>query len=117
MTYVSGFSAAVPVANKDAYLAFAKIAADYFRKHGASRVVECWEESVPDGKLTSLPMAVKRERGEAILFSWVEWPSKDVAEKTFAAMMNEPMFDPASNPMPFDGKRMIWGGFEMVLDV
>lgn len=117
MTYVSGFSAAVPQANRQPYLDYARIAADYFRKHGATRVVECWEEDVPEGKVTSFPMAVQRKDGEAILFSWIEWPDKATAQACFEKMGAEPQFDPAKNPMPFDGMRMIYGGFSIVLDV
>ncbi|GIL03283.1 MAG: hypothetical protein BroJett030_31820 [Alphaproteobacteria bacterium] len=117
MSYVSGFSAAVPQANRKTYVDYARVAADYFRANGALRVVECWEEDVPDGKVTSFPMAVKRQNGEAILFSWIEWPDRATAHACFEKMGKEPLFDPATNPMPFDGQRMIWGGFEMVLDV
>ncbi len=116
MIYVSGFAAAVPKPNRAEYLKQALVAADYFRKHGALRVVECWEEEVPDGKVTSFPMAVQRMDGEAILFSWIEWPDKATAHACFEKMGAEPQFDPAKNPMPFDGQRMIYGGFEMVQD-
>ena len=116
MTFVNGFAAAVPADGKQSYVDYARVAGEYFRKHGALRVVECWEEDVPDGQLTSFPMAVKREPGEAIVFSWIEWPDKATADACFAMMQNEPLFDPSNNPMPFDGKRMIYGGFDMIVD-
>jgi uncharacterized protein YbaA (DUF1428 family) len=115
MTYVNGFVAAAPQANRRKYIDYATKAAEYFRGNGALRVVECWEDNVPDGKVTSFPMAVKREAGEAIVFSWIEWPDKATAEACFARMQSELLFDPKTNPMPFDGMRMIWGGFEMVV--
>ena len=117
MSYVSGFAAAVPQANRKTYVDYARVAGEYFRENGALRVVECWEDDVPDGKVTSFPMAVQRKDDEAILFSWIEWPDKATAQACFAKMGKEPQFDPAKHPMPFDGQRMIWGGFETVLDV
>lgn len=116
MRYVDGFVAAVPDAHRDAYLRLATDAAKVFRQHGALRVVECWGDDVPEGQLTSFPMAVKREPGETVVFAWIVWPDKatrDTAHpKVEAAMRTRP--DMA--PMPFDGRRMIYGGFEMVVD-
>jgi len=116
MSYVSGFVLAVPTANREKYRKYAAEAASYFREHGATRVVECWGENVPDGKVTSFPMAVKAKPDETIVFSWIEWPTKEEAERTFAAMMKEPRFDAKTNPMPLDGQRMIWGGFETLVE-
>ncbi|MFN3825361.1 MAG: DUF1428 domain-containing protein [Pseudorhodobacter sp.] len=114
MDYVDGFVAAVPEANRQAYIEHARQAATMFRKLGATRVVECWGNDVPEGKVTSFPMAVKREEGEAVIFSWVCWPSKEVRDAGWAAMMEDPAM--ANMEMPFDGKRLIYGGFQMVLD-
>jgi uncharacterized protein YbaA (DUF1428 family) len=77
MPYVDGFVLAVPVANRDAYLALATKAAAVFRKHGALRVVECWGDDVPEGTLTSFTLAVQRKDDEAVVFSWIEWPSRE----------------------------------------
>jgi uncharacterized protein YbaA (DUF1428 family) len=114
MTYVDGFVCAVPDAKRDAYVKHAEEAARMFRDHGALRTVECWGDDVPDGKLTSFPMAVKKEPGESVIFSWIEWPSKEVRDAAWKKMMEDDRMKPED--MPFDGKRMIYGGFTAVLD-
>jgi uncharacterized protein YbaA (DUF1428 family) len=116
MTYVDGFVAAVPNANKKAFITHATDSAALFKEHGATKVVECWGDDVPDGKLTSFPMAVKKEADETVVFSWVVWPSKAVRDAGWAKMMEDERMQPGKNPMPFDGKRIIYGGFEMVLE-
>ena len=85
------------------------------KEYGALRSVECWGDDVPEGKLTSFTMAVKREDGEVVVFAWVEWPSKAVRDAGWEKVMADPRMDPAKSPMPFDGKRMIYGGFQMVM--
>ena len=114
MNYVDGFVAAVPVANKDAYLAHANKALPIFREHGATRVVECWGDDVPEGKLTDFRGAVKAEEGEIVVFSWIEWPSKEARDAGWAKMMDDARMK--NMDMPFDGKRMIYGGFAAILD-
>ncbi len=116
MNYLDGFVAAVPLANQEAYLQHAAMMAGVMKEYGALRVVECWGDDVPEGKLTSFTMAVKREDTEAVIFSWVEWPSKDVRDAGWQKIMADPRMDPANAPMPFDGKRMIYGGFQMVME-
>lgn len=116
MAYVDGFVAAVPSANRDAYLRHAAIAAAVFREHGALQVVECWGDDVPDGTLTSFPMAVRKEPDETVVFAWITWPSRTARDEGMRKVMADPRLQPATNPMPFDGKRMIYGGFEMLLD-
>lgn len=116
MTYVDGFVAAVPNANKAAYTAHARNAAHVFKDHGALKLVECWGDDVPDGVLTSFPMAVKKEPDETVVFSWVLWPSKSTRDEGWAKIMADPRMSKESNPMPFDGKRMIYGGFDMIVD-
>ncbi|WP_237216865.1 DUF1428 domain-containing protein [Falsiroseomonas oryziterrae] len=116
MPYVDGFVAAVPADNRETYRRHAALAAEVFREHGATQVVECWGDDVPDGKLTSFPMAVKREPGEVVVFSWIVWPSRAVRDAGHRKVMADPRLSPEANPMPFDGRRMIHGGFEMLLD-
>ncbi len=115
MTYVQGFVAAVPQDGKDAYLAYARETAKLFREYGATRCVECWGDDVPRGKLTDFWGSVKAEEGEVVVFSWVEYPSKEVSDAAMKTMMEDPRMQ-ALGDMPFDGKRMIYGGFSMIMD-
>jgi uncharacterized protein YbaA (DUF1428 family) len=117
MTYVDGFVTAVPNANRDAYRAHAQEMAALIKAHGATAVVECWGDDVPEGKLTSFPMAVKREADETVVFSWIAWPSRGVRDEAWKQLMADPRMQPGARPMPFDGKRMIYGGFEVLLQV
>ena len=80
-------------------------------------MLECWGEDVPEGKLTSFPMAVKLEPDETVVFSWIVWPSKDARNSGMAKVMADPRFDPVTNPMPFDSKRVIYGGFVPIVEV
>ncbi len=114
MTYVNGFVAAVPADKKDDFLRHSRMCAEIFKEHGALQVVDCWEDDVPDGEVTSFAMAVKRQNNEKIVFSWITWPSKDVCQEGMGRMMDDPRMSPDNNPMPFDGKRLIYGGFEMI---
>ena len=117
MSYIDGFVAAVPDANREKYLQFARTTDQVFKDCGALRVVDCWADDVPEGKLTSFPLAVKREPGESVVFGWIEWPSKAARDAGFAKAMADPRMDPASNAMPFDGKRMIFGGFQSIVEL
>lgn len=116
MSYVDGFVAAVPTANREEYRLHAEEAARIFREHGALSFVESWGDDVPDGEVTSFPMAVKCAEDETVCFSWVVWPSKAVRDEAMPKIMEAArrMFE--TNPMPFDGKRMIYGGFEMIVN-
>ena len=116
MTYVDGFVLAVPTANREVYKKYAQAVALVFKELGALRVVECWGDDVPEGKLTSFPMAVKRKEDETVVFSWITWPSRQVRDAGMKKAMAEPRLQPEANPMPFDGKRMIYGGFEVLVD-
>jgi len=116
MTYVDGFVAAVPTANKEIYKKHAKAAAVVFKEYGALKLVECWGDDVPEGKLTSFPMAVKCQADETVVFSWILWPSKKVRDEGMAKVMADPRLEPDTNPMPFDGMRMIFGGFDMIVE-
>ena len=115
MTYVNGSVAPVPADHKEAYIAFARQMAELFKRNGALAVHECWEDDVPEGKVTSFPMAVQRKEGEAIAMSWIIWPDKATHDKGWEAMMADPLMDPENSTMPFDGSRMIFGSFETVL--
>lgn len=116
MTYIDGFVLAVPTAKKEAYRLHAEAAVPLFQRHGAIRMVENWGVDVPDGEVTSLPMAVKCKPDETVVFSWVIWPDKATRDKGWAEMPNDPEMS-AMTEMPFDGKRMIFGGFEPLLEV
>lgn len=116
MTYVDGFVVAVPTANREAYFDLAKKAAPIFREHGALKLVECWGDDVPEGKVTSFPMAVGCREDETVVFSWILWPSREIRDRGMKKVMEDPRLDPRENPMPFDGQRMIFGGFEMIVD-
>ena len=116
LSYVDGFVAAVPTAHKEAYLAHAQKAAAVFKEFGALSAVECWGDDVPEGKTTSFTMAVKREDSESVVFSWITWPSKAVRDEAWAKLMTDERLSSEANPMPFDGKRLIYGGFQMILN-
>ncbi|MGF6776941.1 DUF1428 domain-containing protein [Paraburkholderia sp. GAS334] len=117
MTYVDGVVVAVPTDKREAFRRHAEIAAAVFKEQGALQVVECWGDDVPEGTLTSFPMAVKRKDDETVVFSWILWPSRQTRDKGMQAAMADPRLQPETNPMPFDGKRMIYGGFEVIVDV
>jgi uncharacterized protein YbaA (DUF1428 family) len=114
MAYVDGFLVPVPADKKGIYLEQAKMFAGIARENGALRVVECWGDDVPDGKVTDFKRSVAAEGGEVVVFSWVWWPSKAVRDAGNAKLMEDPRMKNAA--MPFDGKRMIYGGFEVMLD-
>jgi uncharacterized protein YbaA (DUF1428 family) len=115
MDYVDGFVLAVPTANKERYLAQAERAAAKFREFGALQVVECWGDEVPDGEITSFPMAVKKSADETVVFSWTIWPSKDVRDAAWSRVMTDPEMQVLMADMPLDGKRMIYGGFRTLV--
>ena len=114
MHYIDGFVIPVATADKQKYLEHARIAGDVFKDHGALHIVECWGDDVPEGKVTSFPMAVKREPHETVVFSWIAWPSREVRDAGMAKVMDDARL--RSMDMPFDGKRLIFGGFQMMLE-
>jgi uncharacterized protein YbaA (DUF1428 family) len=116
MSYIDGFVAAVPLANKEAYREHAANALPYFKKLGATRMVENWGDDVPDGKLTDFKRSVKAKPDEVIIFSWLEYPDKATRDKANESMMNDPAMKDMGKSMPFDGQRMIFGGFEPIND-
>src|SRR5690606_11711252 len=117
MKYVEGFVVAVPAANKEAYIKHATEAAPLFKEFGVTRMVECWGDDVPDGKVTDFRGAVKAKDDEVVVFSWFEYPSKEARDAANQKMMTDPRMQAMGESMPFDGKRMIFGGFVPVVDV
>lgn len=119
--YIDGFVMAVPTANKDKFTAHAEMADSVFIDLGATRVIECWGDDVPDGETTDFRKAVKTKEDEAVVFSWIEWPDKKTRDAAMAKMMSEDFsderMDQEKNPMPFDGKRLIFGGFAPVAEL
>ncbi len=114
MSYIDGFVIPVPEGNKDAYRREAARAAPIFHEYGALQVVECWGDDVPAGKVTDFYRAVQAEPGERVVFAWIVWPSKAVRDAGYQKIMADPRMKPAE--MPFDGKRMIFGGFAPLFD-
>jgi uncharacterized protein YbaA (DUF1428 family) len=121
MSYIDGFVIAVPKANRQKFIDHASNADSMFIEMGATRIVECLADDVPDGKVTDFRKAVQATEDEDVAFSWIEWPDKATRDAAFAKMMDpdnpDPRMDPATNPMPFDGKRMIFGGFTPVVEL
>ena len=114
--YVDGFVVPVPTANKDAYREMAEKACAVFREYGAVRVVEAWGDDVADGEVTDYRRAVKAEDGETVVYSFIEWPSKEARDAGWEKTMADERMKPDPATMPFDGKRMVWGGFTTILD-
>jgi uncharacterized protein YbaA (DUF1428 family) len=112
--YVDGSVIPVPSGNKQAYLNSMKQKAELLKECGATRVVDAWGDDVPDGKVTDYKGAVKAEGNETVVYSWVEWPSKEIRDAAWDKAMNDPRMQ--WNQMPFDGKRMIYGGFATMID-
>ncbi len=115
MSYIDGFVCPVPTDKREEYRKHATTASVVFKEYGATSVVECWGDDVPEGKLTSFTMAVKREPTEAVVFSWIAWPSRAVRDEAWKKVMADPRMKPDVLGMPFDGKRMIYGGFEVLV--
>ena len=115
MSYIDGFVIPVPAGNKEAYRDMATQASAIFREFGATRIVECWGDDLPDGKVTGFKLAVKAEGDENVVFSWIEWPSKAARDEGNAKVMKDPRMQQFKN-MPFDGKRMFFVCFEPLLD-
>jgi uncharacterized protein YbaA (DUF1428 family) len=112
MNYVDGFVLAVATANKEAFRQHAQAYAAIFKDHGALQVAECWGDDVPQGVLTSFPMAVQCKADETVVFSWIVWPSRQARDEGMKKVMDDPR---GEKSMPFDGKRMIFGGFQMIV--
>lgn len=119
MTYIDGFVIAVPTANKDKFEAHARKGDSVFIELGATRVLECWGDDIPDGQQTDFRRAVKATPDETVVFSWIEWPDKTTRDAAMTRMdelmKTDERFSEEKNPMPFDGKRMIFGGFSALM--
>ncbi len=115
MKYVDGYICAVPKANREKWQEKAQTVAAMFKEYGALKVTECWGDNVPDGEVTSFPMAVKCKEDETVCFSWILWPSREVRDEAMPKAMSDERMKP-TGPMPFDGKRLIFGGFEVVVE-
>ena len=121
MNYVDGFVIAVSRANKQKFIEHAQKGDSVFYELGATRIVECWGDDVPEGKFTDFRRAVQATADEEVVFSWIEWPDKTTRDAAMAKltelMKTDPRMNPQTNPMPFDGKRMIFGGFTPVVKI
>ena len=111
--YVDGFILPIPKKKLDAYKKMAKLAAKVWMDHGAIDYVECMAEDVKPGKVTSFPQSVKLKKGEVVFFSWVTYKSRKQRDSVMKKVMKDPRLSDFMDPkkMPFDGKRMFWGGF------
>lgn len=119
MTYVDGFLIAVPKANKDKFIRHAEMGDSVFIEQGATRILECWQDDVSPGTQTDFFRAVNAKEDEAVVFSWIEWPDKATRDAAMGKiedlMKTDPRMGPDTNPMPYDGMRMIYGGFTPVV--
>ena len=113
--YVDGFVLPVPANSIDAYKEFSAKAGAIWKEHGALEYIECVADDVQAGKVTSFPQAVKLEAGEVVVFSWIVYPSRADRDRINAAVMSDPRLKMDPQSMPFDGKRMFWGGFKVLL--
>lgn len=115
MPYIEGFVAAVPTKNKDAYRKHAQESLPLFKEHGATRMVETWGDDVPDGKVTDFKRAVQAKQDETVVFSWVEYPDRATRDAAQKKMMSDARMKEMGAKMPFDGHRMIYGGFSPIV--
>jgi uncharacterized protein YbaA (DUF1428 family) len=117
MSYIDGYVVPVPTNGKQAYLEMAQFTGAIFVEHGALRVMECWGDDIPDGKTTDFKRAIKLEDSETVVYSWIEWPSKQARDAGMKKFMEDPRMLSDQRPMPFDGKRMIMGSFATLLEM
>ena len=118
MSYIDGFVIAVPTVNKQKFIEHAQHFDALFIELGAIRVIECWGDDVPDGKVTDFKRSVATEGDETVVFSWCEWPSKDVRDAAMKKMQADPEMQAGmkKTDQPMSMQRMIFGGFQPVID-
>lgn len=116
MSYIDGFVIAVPNTNHEKFVSHANSFDSIFLEFGATRVVECWADDVPEGKVTDFRRAVQAKPDESVVFSWIEWPDKATRDSGMEKFMKDPRME-AAGAMPFDGKRMIFGSFVPVVEL
>ena len=114
-TYVDGFVMAVPAANKAAYVHYAHESFQVFKEYGALRAMDCWGDDVATSRIASFGDAVRQEDGEIVVFSWIEWPFKAMRDAAWPLILQDPRMHKDSNPMPFDPRRMLRGGFQTIV--
>jgi uncharacterized protein YbaA (DUF1428 family) len=112
MSYVDGFVVAVPREKIEAYKDLARKAGEIWKEHGALAVAECVGDDVPYGEVTSFPRAVQAREDEVVVFSWIVHQSREARDATNAKVMADPRLQAQMKDVPFDGKRMIFGGFQ-----
>ena len=122
MAYVDGFVVHVPKRKLDAYRRLSRKAGKVWREHGALEYKECVADDAPKGKVTSFPQSVKLKKGETVVFSWITYRSRAHRDRVNKKVMKDPrladmMGAENMEKMPFDGQRMIYGGFEVVIDI
>jgi len=117
MSYIDGFVIAVPTANKQKFIDHANAGDSVFLEYGATRILECWGDDVKDGKQTDFRRAVQAREDETVVFSWIEWPDRATRDAGMEKVMDDPRLQPDVNPMPFDGARLIYGGFAPVVEL
>ena len=116
MAYVDAFAAPVPLANRERYIEHSGEIAAIFKEYGAINYVECWGDELPDGEITSFPLAVKKMPDETVCIGWAVWPSQEFRDQAMAKLMQDERMKPENMQMPFDGMRLIYGGFEVIVD-
>jgi uncharacterized protein YbaA (DUF1428 family) len=117
MSYVDGFVLPVPKDNLGAYRKMARLGGKVWREHGALAYVECVEDDVKPGKWTSFPQSVKLKAGEVVVFAWVVYKSRKDRDRVMKKVMSDPRLHMDPKKMPFDGKRMFWGGFKPIVEM
>jgi TetR/AcrR family transcriptional regulator, transcriptional repressor for nem operon len=115
-TYIDGYVMVVPAANKAAFIEHVKQSIPIYKEYGALRVVDCWADDLPSSGINTYGKAVQLEEGEAVVFSWIEWPFKTMRDAAWPLILKDPRMHPDHNPMPFDMKRMLRGGFQTIVN-